>query len=50
MLREFYCQKHREAFESILDEFRKLEYNVSYFLLNTYDYGVAQDRKRVKIK
>lgn len=49
MLREFYWQKHREAFESILDEFRKLEYNVSYFLLNTYDYGVSQDRKRVII-
>lgn len=41
--------KHREAFESILDEFRKLEYNVSYFLLNVDDYGVAQDRKRVII-
>lgn len=41
--------KHQEAFNRILDEFQKLEYNVSYFLLNAHDYGVAQDRKRVII-
>lgn len=41
--------KHKEAFENILSEFRKLEYNVSYFLLNANDFGVPQDRKRVII-
>ena len=41
--------KHKEAFENILNEFKKLNYNVSYFLLNTSDYRVPQDRKRVII-
>ncbi len=40
-------QKNRAALNVILDEFHKLGYNVSYKLLNTKDYGVPQDRKRV---
>lgn len=41
--------KHKEAFNRILDEFSLLDYNVTYFLLNTNDFGVPQDRKRVII-
>ncbi len=41
--------KHKNAFESILDEFRSLDYNVTYYLLNANDYWVPQDRKRVII-
>lgn len=42
-------EKHKEAFNNILNEFRALNYNVSYFLLNAKNYGVPQDRKRVII-
>ncbi|GAB1348042.1 DNA cytosine methyltransferase [Ignavibacteriales bacterium] len=41
--------RHKKAFETILAEFRALNYNVSYHLLNANDYGVPQDRKRVII-
>jgi len=41
--------KHKVAFESILSEFKSLNYNVSYHLLNANDYNVPQDRKRVII-
>lgn len=41
--------RHKEAFQNILNEFKSLNYNVSYFLLNANDYGVPQDRKRVII-
>ena len=41
--------KHKVAFEKILNEFRSLNYNVSYHLLNANDYNVPQDRKRVII-
>ena len=41
--------KHKDAFESILNEFKSLNYNVSYHLLNANDYWVPQDRKRVII-
>ncbi len=41
--------KHKEAFHKILEEFKALNYKVSYFLLNANDYGVPQDRKRVII-
>ncbi|MCF7870057.1 MAG: DNA cytosine methyltransferase [Candidatus Omnitrophica bacterium] len=41
--------RHREAFEKILSLFNKLDYNVSWKLLNTKYYGVPQDRKRVII-
>ena len=42
-------EKHKEAFDNILSEFKALDYNVSYFLLNAKDYWVPQDRKRVII-
>ena len=41
--------KHKVAFETILNEFVLLGYNVAYFLLNAHDFGVPQDRKRVII-
>lgn len=41
--------KNRPAFESILEGFADLGYNVSYGLLRASDYGVAQDRDRVII-
>jgi len=41
--------KHKEAFEKILNNFKKLNYNVSYYLLNAKNYNVPQDRKRVII-
>ncbi len=41
--------RHKDAFQTILNEFKALNYNVSYFLLNANDYGVPQDRKRVII-
>lgn len=42
-------ERHREAFDSILNEFRNIGYNVSYYILNAHDYWVPQDRKRVII-
>ena len=41
--------RHRGAFESILENFSELGYNVSYGLLNANDFGVPQDRERVII-
>lgn len=41
--------RHREAFQEIIFKFKSLNYNVNYALLNTYDYNVPQDRKRVII-
>lgn len=41
--------KHKEAFENILNQFKALNYNVSYYLVNANDYGVPQDRNRVII-
>lgn len=41
--------RHRGAFESILENFAKLGYNVSYGLLNANNFGVPQDRERVII-
>lgn len=41
--------KHKEAFDNILKEFKALNYNVSYFLLDANDFGVPQNRKRVII-
>ncbi|PIR38441.1 MAG: DNA (cytosine-5-)-methyltransferase [Alphaproteobacteria bacterium CG11_big_fil_rev_8_21_14_0_20_39_49] len=42
-------EKHAEAFNDILNSFRKLGYNISYKLLNAKNYNVPQDRKRVII-
>jgi len=41
--------RHKEAFVEILNQFRSLNYNVDYALLNAHDYDVPQDRKRVII-
>lgn len=41
--------RNREAFNEILKQFKNLNYNVSFALLNAHDYGVPQDRKRVII-
>lgn len=41
--------RHKEAFEEILKQFRSLNYNVNFKLLNAHDYDVPQDRKRVII-
>jgi DNA (cytosine-5)-methyltransferase 1 len=41
--------RHWDAFQEILSQFRSLNYNVSYALLNARDYNVPQDRKRVII-
>lgn len=41
--------KHKKAFDNILKEFKALNYNVSYFLLDANDFGVPQNRKRVII-
>lgn len=40
---------NREAFNEILRQFKSLNYNVSFALLNAHDYSVPQDRKRVII-
>ena len=39
--------RHSEALENIIKLFEKSGYNVTYKLLNTSDFGVPQDRKRV---
>jgi DNA (cytosine-5)-methyltransferase 1 len=39
--------RHNEAVTNILSEFDKAGYNVKFKLLNTADFGVPQDRKRV---
>lgn len=41
--------RHRKSFNEILKRFSDAGYKVTYKLLNAYDYGVAQDRKRVII-
>ncbi len=38
--------KHKKAFNNILNEFRSFNYNVSYYLMNANDYWVPQERKR----
>lgn len=41
--------RHKEAFESIINGFKKLGYNVHFELLNANNYDVPQDRQRVII-
>ncbi len=40
---------HKTEFEKILDKFRRIGYDVNYQVLNSKDYGVPQERKRVII-
>ena len=42
-------QKHSEALNSITSQFADCGYNIKYELLNAYDHGVPQTRKRVFI-
>lgn len=41
--------RHRAAFNSIINDFRAIGYDVRWALLNASHYGVPQDRKRVII-
>ncbi|MFD3162538.1 DNA cytosine methyltransferase [Herpetosiphon sp. NSE202] len=41
--------RNRLCLESILDSFKELGYSIYYKLLNSFDYGVAQNRDRVFI-
>lgn len=43
------ASRHDKAFNSILEGFADLGYNVTYSLVNANNYGVAQDRLRVII-
>ncbi|MDR3000955.1 MAG: DNA cytosine methyltransferase [Fibromonadaceae bacterium] len=38
---------HKKALDNILQLFKDIGYNLSFQLLNTADYGIPQDRKRV---
>jgi DNA (cytosine-5)-methyltransferase 1 len=40
---------HLPTFELLLDKFRDVGYNINYKLLNSKNYGVPQERKRVFI-
>lgn len=42
-------KKHRPTFEALLTKFRETGYEVSWQLINAWDYGVAQRRERVFI-
>ena len=42
-------KKHEEFFNWLLLEFENIGYNVSWKLVNCFDYGVPQDRERVFI-
>lgn len=42
-------KRHELAFQNILDTFSEAGYNISFKLLNTKDFNVAQDRKRLII-
>jgi DNA (cytosine-5)-methyltransferase 1 len=41
--------RHKQAFDSILNAFKEIGYDVSYQLLNAKHYNVPQDRQRVFI-
>lgn len=42
-------KKHRPTFDALLKQFKIIGYNVSWRLVNAWDYGVAQKRERVFI-
>lgn len=42
-------KKHRHTFDKLIKEFKNIGYNVSWKLINVWDYGVAQKRERVII-
>lgn len=41
--------KHNDSFNKILNNLKKVGYNISYKVYNTHNYGVAQSRKRLVI-
>ncbi|RKE03485.1 DNA (cytosine-5-)-methyltransferase [Marinifilum flexuosum] len=41
--------RNREAFKYILDRIKKAGYFANYYLINSHDYGVPQNRQRVYI-
>lgn len=42
-------KKHRPTFDALLARFDEIGYNVTWRLINAWDYGVAQKRERVFI-
>ncbi len=40
---------HRPTFDSLIEQFTKLGYNVNHKVINAWDHGVAQKRERVFI-
>lgn len=42
-------KKHRPTFDALIAKFEDIGYNVSWRLINAWDYGVAQKRERVFI-
>lgn len=42
-------KRHRPTFDALLAEFSEIGYEVSWQLINAWDYGVAQKRERVFI-
>ena len=48
-VRGILSSRHTKAFVNILNQFRKIGYEISYQLLNSNDFNVPQDRKRVII-
>jgi DNA (cytosine-5)-methyltransferase 1 len=42
-------KRHRHTFDALLERFDQIGYNVSWKLINAWDYGVAQKRERVFI-
>jgi DNA (cytosine-5)-methyltransferase 1 len=42
-------KKHRATFESLIEKFNEIGYEISWRVINAWDYGVAQKRERVFI-
>lgn len=42
-------KRHRPTFDALVEKFEEIGYNVSWKLINAWDYGVAQKRERVFI-
>jgi DNA (cytosine-5)-methyltransferase 1 len=41
--------RHKDALEYLLNSFKNLDYQVFHKVLNSYDYGVSQNRERIYI-
>jgi DNA (cytosine-5)-methyltransferase 1 len=42
-------KKHHHTFESLIEKFNEIGYEISWRIINAWDYGVAQKRERVFI-